>query len=87
MHVYTDMEVALVFPIGHNGGDAEGAPSTKTEKSVIFLIALASLKKNYKQNTITVQRCIYKVQASYTASTTVLNPIVQIKTHVTRYED
>lgn len=22
MHVYTDMEVALVFPIGHNGGDA-----------------------------------------------------------------
>lgn len=54
---------------------------------VIFLIALASLKKNYKQNTITVQRCIYKVQASYTASTTVLNPIVQIKTHVTRYED
>lgn len=48
------MEVALVFPIGHNGGDAEGAPSTKTEKSVIFLIALASLKKNYKQNTITV---------------------------------
>lgn len=22
MHVYTDMEDALVFPIGHNGGDA-----------------------------------------------------------------
>lgn len=54
MHVYTDMEVALVLPLFSVLVLGASYASPPLCPIVIFLIALASLKKNYKQNTITV---------------------------------